>query len=289
MNKPTSKNYANKFDRRVDYWELYFDRWVDYWELYEDKAGLTTRITEALYEKICSPVLILGSGQGVISEDLLLEGKDVTSVDISRVMANKARERRGIETVVADATSVMLKKRFRSIIVPTGVLTMQRMEGDFVEKLLRNIRAHSESETKVIFSYFWNSPWDQAKALLGYYKKPSNAVYFWKAQGDLEAAKHLLVTEGGILQETADRIFSQCKEALQEILELYLVVGERYQQINNNDADIEQFFSEEEAESMSLTEEQELDFRNRLKLSRFRVEEILSFDNDVRVLVCRVL
>ena len=262
-----------------------FSEYVDYWDLYEDEDGLTTSIVTQLSQYIRSPILLLGSGQGLISECLIFRGEKVTSVDISQEMADKALERRGIQTVVADVATVKLQQQFSTIIVSTGIIDTHRLEGEFLDKLLENIKTHSHKAAHILFFYFWNSPWEQAKQLLGIYKKPSSEIYFWQAQGNLETAKRLLVSEGGIPQETVDEIFNQWQEELQAMQELILRVGERYRV--NNGQDPEPYFAKAMPifATLFLTEQQELDLKNKLQLSSFQIDQLLSF-KDNRVLLC---
>lgn len=265
-----------------------FEPWVDYWDIFEDEDGLTRRIAALLSQDICSPILLLGSGQGLISEYLLSVSKHVTSIDISPSMAEQARKRRSVETIVANASTVKLQQKFRTIIVSTGVFTSRQLKGEFLNKLLANIRIHldNHNQGKVLFCYFWDSPWEEAKEQLGFNKKPPNTIYLWRSQGDLEFASNLLVSEGGIAQQTVEKICSEWKETLQSLLQQYLVAGKRYQELNNN-GDPEFYFTNIHQETnFQLTEMEELDFISKLKLFGFEVEKRLEFDTSTRILIC---
>jgi hypothetical protein len=262
-----------------------FTKYVDYWDLYEDKNGLTTSIVAELSEYIRSPILVIGSGQGLIPGYLISIGEKVISVDINQKMADKALERRGIQTVVADAATVKLQQQFNTIIVSTGIASIERIEGKFLDKFLENIKTHSNRNAQIIFCYFWNSPWEQARKLLGIVKSPSNEVYFWKAQGHLETAKRLLISEGGIPQETVDKLFHQHKEVLQALLKSILLIGERYRSINNGQDPKPYFSSMELRKNGIITDQYELVLKRKLQLSNFQLDQILTF-KEIRVLLC---
>jgi Methyltransferase domain len=266
-----------------------FNLWVNYWDLYEED-GLTPFVTEAISQYICSPVILLGSGQGLVSKNLMLQGKKVTSIDACPEMADRAKKRRGIPTIVGDATTIKLQQKFNSVIVSTGILFQQQIYEDFTEKLLTNIRLLSQTNSRAIFCYFWYSPWERVKQSLGFYNKSSsNGIYFWKARGNLEKLKYLLITEAGVSQRTIDEIFDQWEDALQNLLNQYLKVGERFKNLNNNE-DPEPYFAFYDAENinMSLTEQDELELQNKLNIFNFDIEKTFNFYNSTRVLVCTI-
>jgi hypothetical protein len=78
--------------------------WADYWDLLEHH-GLNAENAFLLSEALASPMLIVGSGQGLLSQYFAQCGYDICSVDRSIEMAKFATYRRGMPTVVCDALS----------------------------------------------------------------------------------------------------------------------------------------------------------------------------------------
>jgi SAM-dependent methyltransferase len=96
------------------------------WELFET-MGTAAEDLDDFEGLLASPMLVVGSGQGLLVRALRDRGHDVHGVDSSRRMAERASQRRGTDTVVADAAALPFASAgLRTVLLATGVLDATR-------------------------------------------------------------------------------------------------------------------------------------------------------------------
>lgn len=143
----------------------YFSNLAYCWEFFE-QDGLTDDLINQYARHISEPVLVVGSGQGLVSRRLIDLGFDVSSVDSIPEMAHRAKERRGVDTEVVDFISLERQDIFRTIIVNTGVITphlIDELAQSFADSLVRNLNA----EGSVILAMFERTQFDEFAEYIG--------------------------------------------------------------------------------------------------------------------------
>jgi ABC-2 type transport system ATP-binding protein len=125
--------------------EKWWQTWAPYWETIEDRH-LGVFLTEKLLDDMASPVLVVGAGQGLIVEHLKKKGFVVDGIDLEKEMILRARERRSIALVRADASALPLESDYyRTVIIATGVVDYV-FETTVIKKILgeafRVLRLH---------------------------------------------------------------------------------------------------------------------------------------------------
>lgn len=106
-----------------------WDRLAAIWDLLETR-GLNPDDLRPLGDALCGPALVIGAGFGIVVEALRSSGcTPVYGLDQSTGMARSARARRGIEAVVGRGAALPFRsRRFRTVMVPTGVLESLRQD-----------------------------------------------------------------------------------------------------------------------------------------------------------------
>jgi SAM-dependent methyltransferase len=206
-----------------------FDELCAYWEFFE-RSGLNENVLE-LSEYIRSPVLLLGSGQGVVSQALLDQGLDVTNVDISNSMIQYARSRRNVETIEANAASVSFDRKFNTILVNTGILTEENIRTSFNLDLLKNVDKHLAERGRVLLAYLRCSFSIKVFERLGLLGRPSNNAIFWSARESLEKIKESFIASG-YEKDLIDLLFVLCEDDLDKHREFITRVGNEYLKVN---------------------------------------------------------
>ena len=103
------------------------------------------RSVRTILHEIQSPVLVVGAGQGLIVEELLRRGLKCDGVDFSPQMVRRAKERRGLTLVHADARSLPFPDRsYQTIIYATGVIDFMGDEQEITRMLQEGRRVLRE-------------------------------------------------------------------------------------------------------------------------------------------------
>lgn len=135
-----------------------FAELAPFWEYFEHD-GLTDVIIVPYKEYLLGRVLVVGSGQGLVSDCLIKMGFDVISIDSVPEMARRAKERRGVETQVVDFMNYHSPVPFDTIIVNTGVITpssVDKQSSSLAESLFKNLAENG----RVILSFFERTSFD---------------------------------------------------------------------------------------------------------------------------------
>lgn len=214
-----------------DFFPIDFCIWADYWDLLEHQ-GLNAGNVHLLRHFLGNPLLLLGSGQGLLSSCLIQVGYDVCSVDRSTKMATYAASRRGVSTVVCDALALRLSHRFEALIVSTGLVNLRFLNQGLLPRLLETINWHLAPGGRLALSYFRATPWTQVALKLGLYGRPSNNVIFWHAAGDLAHAQRLFTVRLND-PSVVRRAFNDQPTKLTSHMGLILATGKRYIELNN--------------------------------------------------------
>ncbi len=131
----------------------WWHHWAPFWERLEDRH-LGTLVTEAFVDSIESPVLVIGSGQGVVVDRLRQRGFQVTAVDREPEMAALAKRRRGIRTLLADGRKLPFgDNAFRTVIVATGVVDYLFDEA-VIREILSEARRVTRNNGDVIIAFY---------------------------------------------------------------------------------------------------------------------------------------
>ncbi|WP_129337984.1 class I SAM-dependent methyltransferase [Cellulomonas endophytica] len=207
--------------------------WADHWDLVEGH-GMNVEAVPALAAQLRDPVLLVGSGQGLVAASLSSAGFHVVAVDSSATMARRARERRGVETVLCDVVDLRLGRRFATALVSTGVVNERSIAAGLVPRLVEVLRAHLLPDGVVLIAYFRRSAWTGVAELLGLYDRPSTNAFFWVAGGDVERARQLF-TDRSADPEAVGLAFSRHGEALARHADFIRRVGERCERLGSVD------------------------------------------------------
>lgn len=204
--------------------------WADYWDLFEQN-GLNGDNGHRLHNFLASPVLILGSGQGLMSAHFMRAGYRVCSVDKSARMAAYAARRRGVSTVVCDALLLRLPHHFQAVIVSTGLINLRSLGQGLLPPLLETIKWHLAPGGRLVLSYFRVTPWTHTAQQLGLYGRPSNNVILWHAGGDLVYAEQLFaahLNDPPVVRQA----FDQQRTKLLSQMSSILATGRRYVELH---------------------------------------------------------
>jgi SAM-dependent methyltransferase len=107
-----------------------------------------------LLPEIESPVLVVGSGQGLIVADLRKRGYECDGVDLSSEMIRQAKLRRGITLVQADAKAMPFPAAsYETIVYATGVVDFTAEEDDIQAMLTEGRRVVNRSG-KVFVAFY---------------------------------------------------------------------------------------------------------------------------------------
>jgi SAM-dependent methyltransferase len=162
----------------ANFWQL----WAPHLVYLEDNH-LDLRAINALVDKISSPTLVVGGGQGLLVNELQKKGLHVDGVDSSPEMVKWAEQRRGVKLVLTDGSSLpFADNSYETSIIATGVV-------DFLddEEKIRQIINETCRVTK-----------NDGRLLISFYKLHPITEIFLKRIG--------IVTEHGTLRRR--RIFS---------------------------------------------------------------------------------
>lgn len=157
MNQPTEKipvNEASLFDRLAFCWESF------------ENDGANTSTVSHLQHSIASPVLVVGSGQGLVSSAIHAIGHEVVSIDRSPEMAKFAAARRSVDTTVCDLLDFFPQQKFATIFVNTGVIS-PLVFPDRLHQSTRRIRELARPEATVLASCLLWTDFDAVAEQLG--------------------------------------------------------------------------------------------------------------------------
>lgn len=258
-----------------------FETLAAFWALTEEK-GSNPEMIEGCQAYLQSPALVLGSGQGLVSEALVQRGLEVDSVDISPVMADYAMKRRGLSTFVADATTYASTHPYNTIVVSTGVLTAQNIDTSFLKELLGNIRSLLAPDGVVLFSYFCLEAWRVEAEALGWTgAAPSAGRFFWEGRGDLGATAALFSRPvssggGGFPQEATQAFFATYTKELTRYCEMVQALGEAC--LAHHEDEPMRFLGQVLAgDNIQLSPTQEEALESAIEASGGQIEERLTF------------
>ncbi len=199
-----------------------FEELCPHWALFEH-TGLNERVLAAI-DCFRSPILLLGSGQGLVPQALQSLGHAVTSVDISRQMIAYARSRRNIETIHGDAASVSIGRRFRTVVVNTGVITQANVRSPFARAVVHNAAAHLTANGRVVLAYLKYSFSITVFEGLGLLGRPSSNFLVWEARESLDTMKDALASYG-CDRALLESVFVLCRDDLERHRDLIARIG----------------------------------------------------------------
>ncbi len=132
-----------------NFWQL----WAPHLVYLEDNH-LDLRTINALVEKISSPVLVVGGGQGLLVNELQKEGFLVDGVDSSPEMVKLAEQRRGVKLVLTDGSSLPFADgSYGTSIIATGVIDFLDDDNQ-IRQIIDETRRVTGKEGKLLISFY---------------------------------------------------------------------------------------------------------------------------------------
>jgi ubiquinone/menaquinone biosynthesis C-methylase UbiE len=174
---------------------------------------------------INDPVLVVGAGQGLLVEELRKNGHTVDGIDKNPKMIEHAKDRRGIELIQADATSLPFgDNSYGTTVIATGVV-------DFMddEQLIKGI---IEEAVRVTV--------DTGCVLVSFYKVHSASESFQKRIGLITDDNHYRQQYAfNMLRQTPREIFRTIKKdanigmlsAIARLIQMQLLLPKREREI----------------------------------------------------------
>ncbi len=102
--------------------EHWWSTWAPLWNHIEDRH-FSTRVTEALIDRMASDALVIGAGQGIIVRYLEDKGFRALGLDINPQMVRIAKEKYGLDIVEGDAGDLPFENEsFTTVIISSGVV-----------------------------------------------------------------------------------------------------------------------------------------------------------------------
>lgn len=138
--------------------QKFFTKMAYCWEYFE-KDGLTDILIDKYINSIVNPVLVVGSGQGLVSSYLIKLGFNVSSIDSVLEMATLAKERRNVDTEIIDILDFKSNYNFNTIIVNTGVASPSFVD-NFSKQLAISLNNNLKVGGKVVLASFERTHYD---------------------------------------------------------------------------------------------------------------------------------
>lgn len=125
----------------VDFWQAI----APYWYYIEDNA-LDLDSIRSLLPEIAEKVLVVGTGHGLLMEELQKNGLQVDGVDTSPHMIKQAKERRNLDVKLVDGTHLPFEDGAHATsILATGVVDFMDDESQIASLLLEVFRVTEEA------------------------------------------------------------------------------------------------------------------------------------------------
>lgn len=143
----------------------YFDQWSQYWEYIED-FYLDRESLNALVKIVQSPVLVIGSGQGIIVHELRNHNFEASGIDFSWAMTQGAKARRGLYLPQADARQLpFVDNAYQTAILATGVVDFMGEE-ESIQTILAEAKRVTADTGQVLIAFYRLHP--RAEELMRY-------------------------------------------------------------------------------------------------------------------------
>jgi SAM-dependent methyltransferase len=194
--------------------------------------GLSPRSFDALVTDVQSPVLLVGGGTGSNCKLLIERGHSVVAVDSCNEMVAAARSERGVEIIHNDGESLPFNdKKFRSVIVATGVVNATTVYTPQLWRLFSEIRRVLSPEGRLTAAFFAQSPsLDYVFEHLRLDETPSRNKYFIGCK-NIEEARARFLVDSDFDRELVSYIFEAFTSLLEEHLAHINRVARRLVQI----------------------------------------------------------
>lgn len=148
------------------------------WDCFE-QDGMNNKLISQFMATITSPVLVVGSGQGIVSRVLLDNGHHVHSIDCLESMAQLAIQRNSVETEVINFLDLNVTNEYRTVIINTGVIYpsfIKRYLDDFINKIDKVLK----NEGVILLSFFRKTDFDKTVLDLRLHKDKRILVEIWR-------------------------------------------------------------------------------------------------------------
>lgn len=133
---------------KVNFWEA----WAPYWGDMEDNFLDLDSIDE-LSSLIEGPGLVVGAGQGILVERLRGKGLVVDGIDAEPEMVAYARERRGLDIVLANGQEMPFDDNaYKTSVIATGVIDFMEDDGQIRSIVSEALRV-TEDDGKVLVAF----------------------------------------------------------------------------------------------------------------------------------------
>lgn len=160
------------------------------WDVFESD-GLNDELIAFFLEHLAGNLLVIGSGQGIVSRALIDRGYSVDSIELLEEMASFAAKRRKINSTVSNFLTTPIERRYRSVIVNTGVI-LPSMSIDDLGRLFNNLHSCISDGGCAIVAYFERSEFDDF--IEEYELDRSESIYekLWDGIQQGRAIEHIL-------------------------------------------------------------------------------------------------
>lgn len=200
------------------------------WDHFE-QDGLNDAVILRFMSSIVSPVLVVGSGQGLVSRVLLDAGHQVHSIDCLESMALLAVQRHSVETEVVDLLDLDATDAYNTIIVNTGVLYpsfVRKHLREFVSKINEALR----DKGVIVLSFFRATDFDKTAVDFGLHKDRRLLTRIWQGVNSDKIISEVLLNEFGNLPGIR-YLLCQHKQELAEFESQIRIAGRRFESLNS--------------------------------------------------------
>lgn len=207
------------------------------WDYFE-RDGLTDESITHFSNNVKSPVLVVGGGQGLISQRLREAGHEVCTLEIHQSMADLAWSRRKVESIVVDFMNFESPQKFATIIINTGVVYPSFIESS-AEAFVEKIDHYTHDNGVIALSFLHKTAFDHAVSHLELHHNQELLGCIWdyiskeKSIFDALTAYHLELPRLAYL-------LSRFKKELLEYELQIKTAGIRFFSISNDD-DVREF------------------------------------------------
>lgn len=189
------------------------------WEAYEN-MGVSPKRLDRVLRYLESPILVMGSGMGLVSECLINKGYTVDSIDSSSEMIKRSREKRNIASILCNSEKTPFPdKSYKTILINSGVIDSVSLYAGDTQKILEECMRLIRNDGKVIISYFKEEPhMEFIYNSLKLNRYPSNYSLF--LVDDLKKVRSKFETDTKMRKDLIDFIFSTYPKSIKYLYTL---------------------------------------------------------------------
>lgn len=246
------------------------------WDHFE-QDGLTDAIILRFMSSIVSPVLVVGSGQGLVSRALLDARHHVHSIDCLESMAQLAVQRNSVETEVIDFLELNATNEYKTVVINTGVLYplfLKRHLSKFIKKLDEVLMCGGV----ILLSFFRKTSFDITVMDLRLHKDKRLLVEIWRGINSGRNIFEVLLSEFWDLPGMR-YLLCRHKQELEEFESQIRIAGRRFES-SHSCKETEEFIAESLSYvSFGIEREDQISLFHSFDRSSIRLKEIYNSKN----------